>query len=388
MRFTLPALVVLAGTAHAQPVDAPPAEPDAQPADEVEPEDAAPTDVVEPAPIDEPEPGAKDDKKKDDKKKKKVDPELVPDLGGYIQILAQRPFDTNDDGDRGNSTFRIQRARIKIDGKIMKKLGYSLSVNPIPEAVDDILRDAYVWSRHVPFHELRVGQQKTQFGYEIVESSTKLYYVRRSQVSQNLSRGPTSRDIGVGIVGEIPIANGFSIEDGLTIVNGAGQNVATDTTRRKSYWGRLGGRYENKAIDIDARLGVSGAIGDHLDPGLDPTSELDDTFFEFTRIGVDAQIEYTYAYVAAEYVSGTNTDLDTNIDADAKGYYVVVAGKTPWKAGPVVRYDTYEDDFDDYERWTLGAYYGRRAATLRAMINFEHRPSRDDRLVLWLQAKF
>ena len=324
------------------------------------------------------------------KKEKKKASDVAPDIDGYIQVFFERSFDTDDDGDRDNTTFTVDRARFELDGKISDKLGYSLGLNATADGPTDIMRDAYIWSKHIPLHELRVGQQKTQFGYENVESSTKLYYANRSEVADVLARGPTRRDIGIGFIGDIPLGRGFSIEDSFTAVNGAGHNVTTDNTPRKSYWGRLGGRYEDKdpAVDVDARIGVSFGVGDILDPGADPESTIDDFHYDFRRVGLDAQVDHTYGFVAAEYVWGRNTDLVTDVEYDASGYYVLVAGKTPWKVGPILRYDTYDDETPGaYKRWTFGAYYGTRAAKLRLMVNYEHRSDRDDRLILWSQAK-
>lgn len=335
--------------------------------------------------------------KSDKSDKKKAKSLYEPKVNGYLQVLWQAAIDTNDDGSAKTPVFRINRARIELDGKIMKKVGYALGADVGTGDVATLMKDAYLWTKYIPFHELRVGQQKVQFGYENVESSSKLYYVNRSKVSDELSRGPgftiaqprSSRDIGIGIVGEIPIGCGWSIEDGATVVNGAGPNVHSDNTVHKDYWGRLGGRYQNAQLDLDVRLGVSGGYGDGYDPG-----ELGEPYyFRMKRVGVDVQADYTYAFVAGEYVFGRDTEIAVgrpDIDHDADGFYVLVAGKTPWKAGPIVRYDQFDDDFFDYhyKRLTLGAYYGKRADKLRAMLNYEHRPDRDDRLILWSQAKF
>lgn len=390
-RLVVLAILAIGSTARAQPVPAEPT-PDPEP----------PAEVV-PAPEPAPEPAAKPDDKADkaDAKQQKKKSPYEPKVNGYIQVAWQAAIDTNDDGSARTPAFRIQRARVELDGKILKKIGYALGIDVGTDDISTLMKDAYLWTKYIPFHELRVGQQKVQFGYENVESSSKLYYVNRAKVSDDLSRGPGfittlphfSRDIGIGLVGEIPVAPGVSIEDGVTAVNGAGPNVQTDDTVHKNYWGRIGGRYQNQALDLDVRLGVSGGYGDSVDPGALPDDKTDDLYFKIKRIGVDLQADYTYAFVAAEYVAGRDTEIAVgrpDLERDADGYYVLVAGKTPWKAGPIVRYDRFDNDFlaYHYKRWTLGAYYGKRADKLRVMVNYEHRPDRDDRLILWSQAKF
>src|SRR6185503_18391419 len=135
---------------------------------------------------------------------------------------------------------------------------------------------------------------------------------------------------------------------------------------------------------LDVRAGGSFGAGSQFDPGLDPDSVIDDYHYDFMRAGVDVQIDTAYAFVVGEYLWGRNTDQQTDAKVTTRGYYAAVVGKTPWKVGPMLRYDKYTD----YQRYTVGAYYGGRNARLRAMIDFEHRPDRDDRLILWAQARF
>jgi hypothetical protein len=355
-----------------------PAPPDVDP-------DAAPV-VTPDADVEEGKDGkGKDGKGKDGKGKGKgKKASRKPKISGYLQVRYRQPFDTNDDGVVRPGDFRLQRVRVKVNGTIVDHVGYSVEIDPRAPDITGILRDAYVRLTYIPHHEVRIGQQKTQFGYENVISSTRLYTVNRSEVSDVLARGVTLRDIGIGVVGEIPIGCGFSIEDAVTVVNGAGANVQADNNRGKDVWGRIGGRYDNKRIDLEVKLGVSGAYGTVFDPGLDPVSTVDDYRGNFKRVGVDLQVDHTRGFLAAEYVWGRDTDGDTGNKVDASGYYVTVAGKTPWRVGPIVRYDTLED----YKRYTFGGFWGARSAPLRAMINYEHRVDRDDRLLLWGQAKF
>jgi len=319
------------------------------------------------------------------KKKKKAGSKYTPHVAGYLQVRYRNPIDTNNDHSVKPDNFRLDRVRLKVNGKITKRIGYSVEFDPRAPDITGILRDAYISAKYIPHHEIRVGQQKTQFGYENVESSTKLYYVDRAKVSDRIARGITGRDIGLGLIGEIPIACGFSVEDAVTLVNGAGANAQNDDNEGKDVWGRLGGRYENGALDLDLRLGGSLGIGDRFNPGTDPISPIDDYRYDFLRLGTDVQADTKWAFVSAEYVWARDTDQQTKAKVTAKGYYAMIAGKTPWRVGPMVRYDTFADT---YKRWTFGAYYGKRGDPLRAMINYEHRKGKDDRLILWAQAKF
>ena len=136
-------------------------------------------------------------------------------VSGFIQILYRHTFFTSTDGAVDAPDFRVQRARLAVDGELQPWLSYSVSIDPRAPDITGVLRDAYFTIKKViPHHRIRIGQQKTQFGYENNVSSTKLWAVNRAELSDNLSRGVTLRDIGIGLVGGWPISPGLKLEDG------------------------------------------------------------------------------------------------------------------------------------------------------------------------------
>ena len=308
-------------------------------------------------------------------------------VSGFIQTYFRYTFFTSTDGAVDAPNFRVQRVRVAVEGDARSWLSYDVSIDPRAPEVSGLLRDAYVTVKKViPHHRIRIGQQKTQFGYENNESSTRLWDVERTEVSDNLSRGLTLRDVGIGVLGGWPLGHGVRLEDAVTVVNGNGMNTQIDDTRRKSYWGRLGGRYRTGATT--ARIGVSGAIGDYIDPAdpLDPVPMA--VHVAFKRLGGDVEVDTPWAFVAAEYVWGRDR-LPTET-ADEQGYYVSVVGKAPHALGPLFRYDVLGDEF---QRFTFGGYYGRPDAPLRVLVNYEYRRLKDvvrgdDRLFLWTQVRF
>ena len=52
--------------------------------------------------------------------------------------------------------------------------------------------------------------------------------------------------------------------------------------------------------------------------------------------------------------------------AKPNGYQAMVAVKTNWKAGPSVRYDPHQDEWNV---WIFGAYHGEKNAPLRVLVN-------------------
>jgi hypothetical protein len=313
-----------------------------------------------------------------------------PKVFGYIQVHYRMAFATGDDSLVDNDDFRVQRARIGVEGDISPKVGYDVEIDPRAPEIGGVLRDAFLALHLVPRQEIRVGQQKTQFGYENRESSTRLFVVNRAEVSDNLSRGVTLRDIGVGLIGHINLSEGLRLEDAFTLVNGAGFNVQADNTPTKNGWGRLGLRWRNGDASRTFWLGASGGVGDEIDPGDDPLDPSDDFRIIFNRWGVDMELDHPLAFICGEYVSGHQIDKSTNETDEPVGWYALIAGKTPWRFGPILRVDDFDDDF---HRYTFGGYYGLPSEKWRFLVNYEYRLRKDavrgdDKLYFWTQVRF
>lgn len=314
-----------------------------------------------------------------------------PKVFGYVQIHYRYAFSTGADSLVDYDDFRIQRVRVGVKGEAFSWLSYDVEIDPRAPQVTGLLRDAFVEVKSIPRHDLRIGQQKTQFGYENQESSANLFAVNRTEVSDNLSRGVNLRDIGVGLIGNFKVGpKGFRIEDAITLVNGAGMNVQADNTSKKNVWGRLGLRWKQDSSNTLVRLGVSGGIGDLMDEGVDSLDPADDVRLDFRRLGGDLEVDLPWFFLSAEYVKGWDEDPGTNQTEDITGYYVNLVGKTSWRLGPIARYDVLGDEF---KRWTFGAYYGLPSERLRVLFNYEYRKLKDgvradDKLYVWTQVRF
>jgi hypothetical protein len=309
---------------------------------------------------------------------------------GSAQVHYRHAFETGDDGVYDAPNFRVQRVRLGVRGDLHRWLSYEVEIDPRSPEITGVLRDAFLAFKVIPRHQIRVGQQKTQFGYENRVSSTDLFAVNRTEVSDALSRGINLRDVGVGLIGNLRLGKGWRFEDAVTVVNGDGFNVQADRTRRKNVWGRAGLRYRRDSADLTVRVGASAATGDQIDEGADPLDTADDFLFEFSRLGTDVEIDHPRFFASAEYVRGTNTETRADTDDELSGYYLNLAGKTPWKIGPIVRLDSFADEF---RRWTIGGYYGLPNVPLRVMVNYEYRALKDgvrgdDKLYVWTQVRF
>ncbi len=314
-----------------------------------------------------------------------------PELFGFVQIHYRYATDSSGDGTVDNDDYRVQRVRIGVEGKLYPWLSYQVEIDPRAPEVSGILRDAYLTFHVIPRHEIRVGQQKTLFGYENVESSSRLYAVNRTEIADNLARGINLRDVGVSVKGNLKLGKGFRFEDAISVVNGAGINSQADNTGRKNVWGRVGVRYKRDGSDgLVARLGVSGGSGDIFDIN-EPADPDDDTLTKFRRLGVDVEVDHPWFFVSAEYIKGRDEDLTAGETTHPSGWYVNLVGKTRWHLGPIVRYDTLNGT--EWQRWTFGAFYGDPDAKFRLLLNYELRKQRDgeradDKAYVWTQIRF
>lgn len=309
---------------------------------------------------------------------------------GFVQTHFRYAFATGQDGIVDASDFRVQRVRLGVRGDLRPWLSYEIDIDPRAPDVTGLLRDGFLAFKVIPRHQIRVGQQKTQFGYENRESSSDLFVVNRAELSDALSRGKNLRDIGVGLIGNVRLGKGWRFEDAVTVVNGDGMNVQADSTRRKNVWGRAGLRYRRDRADFTVRVGVSAANGDTIAEGADPLDPADDYRAVFSRLGTDVEVDHARFLLTSEYVRGTDEHTITREADDRSGYYVGLVGKTRWKLGPLVRVDGFADEF---RRWTFGGFYGLPNTPFRLLVNYERRARKDgvrgdDKLYVWTQVRF
>ena len=141
-------------------------------------------------------------------------------ISGVLQIHFQHEFNTNGDSLRDPDGFRILRARLIAKGDLNKYMSYQVMIDPRAPEQGGVLRDAYVEFHVIKNQHIRVGQQKTQFGWENRQSITELYVVNRAELSDGAARGENLRDAGLGLLGYIPINKNFRFEDAVTFTNG------------------------------------------------------------------------------------------------------------------------------------------------------------------------
>jgi len=331
----------------------------------------------------------------------KSDPEYNkgPKVYGYVQVqVVNLPLDTNGDGESNEGRARVQRARLSVEGRINKWISYELDIDPRPPEIDGFMRDAYFNLELSDNHRLRIGQQKTIFGYENSRSSSKLYMVNRTELADNMARGVNLRDQGVSLLGRGSIGGGTRMNYAIQVVNGAGMNTQRDNNKAKNVWGRFGLR-NAKGASRKWQWGVSTGIGDQFEPyepfeyiaATDSTDEITGAFIKFKRFGTDFRVEKSRFDLNGEFAIGPEKELGE--EETIYAYYMTAIGKTSRPFGPLLRYEAF---FDEFTRWTVGAYSGEPTDAFRVLLNYEFRWEEgdadedvaDDRLYLWTQVRF
>ena len=298
----------------------------------------------------------------------------APEVGGYIQVHFNQPV-----GVGAENRFRIQRARISLEGYASKMISYEVDIDPRAPDHAGTLRDAFFNIEFLPGYVLRVGQHKTKFGYINNRSSSRLYTVNRPEVADELSRGINLRDIGASLIIKRPLGEGHAVEYWLSVVNGAGMNVQRDNNDAKNVFGRIG--FKSRGKGFKWRWGVSGAVGDAFETSRNPKyADLGGYFRDFKRVGTDLQLHHGSFEFLTEFLIGDHKEKGAS--ETIHGYYATLVGKTSGRWGPVLSYDSINDT--ENVRLTLGGYYGKPNDEFRFLLNYEFRGAVDrGRLYLW-----
>lgn len=268
-------------------------------------------------------------------------------ISGYIQGRF-----TNDDATGQYNKFSIPRARLKVSGSIIEQIKYVIQFD-VSSSASATPKDAYIDLDYIPNAGIRLGQFKTPFGVEGVESSTKIPTILRTEVTEALYQ---ERDIGIMVHGKYKGAIGISY--GVALINGSTENTS-DTNDHKDIIGRIGiTPLEGLAFGVSGYDGKEGA------------SDLDKS-----RWGAD--IEYLPAQVkglklSAEYITG---ELGTT---EQDGWYALTAYRLPQNVEGVLRYDVYDPNKDvnndKITTTTVGLNYYLVGDT-RVLVDYE---SKDD----------
>lgn len=246
----------------------------------------------------------------------------------------------------GSSTFRVRRAEMSYDGKLLKGLikyramidGAQINNGPLTVksavngtsatgtvSVANLLGDASVSILPIPQLEVKIGQFKIPLTGEGFGSSGKLDFAERAIVTRTLG---DQRELGVMLATDKIDA----VEAQLAVVNGTGKNTL-DNGPTKDVIGRVA-FHPVKGITI----GGSGAVGKTL--GTDSK-----TYRLKNRLGAELSAEYAGATLKGEIMGGRDEQPDAAYIRKPLGWYVT-AGYRFGPAQLIGRYERWDSDTD------------------------------------------
>ena len=277
-----------------------------------------------------------------------------------------------------HETLGVRRARIGVDGQ-WRRMSFELTVDPMDDLDDTLIKDAYVEIRFTRALRLRGGQFKLPGSREYGTSARSLDFLERSAFAQSIAPG---RDIGGMAFGQF--RRRFAYEAGLFAGDANGRNSRSGITAA----GRLawdGPRGVELAGSFSE--GRTSAVDTESANGFEGRSQSGYRFFERlyvdgrrTRVGGDAGWTPGSWRVTAEAMrvrderAGQGLDLEDLPGAVGIGWSAAVTREFGRRPGPTrsrvrewvlgIRYDSLE--LDDVGPKTLEESVRPRATDVRA----------------------
>ena len=141
------------------------------------------------------------------------------------------------------STFDIRRFRLGFEGFVFEKIGYDFEVN-IDEDESELIF-AYVNLGYIPWANLRIGQFKEPFSYEVLYPEKYLDFVERSHITTSVT---PAEDIGI-MVHNFGQAYAGMFEYGIGVFNGEGIHLNDAENADMEFAGRIAVRPFTKGSD-------------------------------------------------------------------------------------------------------------------------------------------
>ncbi len=275
---------------------------------------------------------------------------VFTDIPLNLSVYTQAQYDHKENATDG---FKIRRARVGLNGEILKDLHYKLQIDTVKSP---ILLDAQIEIQFSPYLKLSLGQFKVPFSLENLTSSSALDTINRSQTVEKLCPGrdieAKGRDIGITIGGQFS-----KIEYFFGIFNGSGID-RKDTDDKKDFAGRLA-FYPVRFLS----LGFSYYNGLYSSAPGDPAVERD-------RTGVELFFVQGRFSLKGEYISAEDDKISGNGCYLQAGYELL-----PEKLQTIFKYDSLDRDKDvqgdRIDVMTLGLNWFLSKKT-KLQINYEY----------------
>lgn len=334
--------------------------------------------------------------------------EFELDVHGRVQALAGLVGDDAHvmDGDTlSRDGFRIRRARLGLEGKLLEEWEYGLELDLIDEdAGGNALLDAWITWRPCGYAFVEVGAGKLPFSRILIKSSADMQFIERpvwvnvERANENYMLDP-GRQVGVTVGGEVSL-----LRYAVGVYNGAPGFSTGDLNDGLMYVARLGvgmGEMGRAEADLDRgglrwELGVNGYLNQAQASEIRAAGI--DLGVKFEGISFYAEVLWAKSVPATrpEGISGTLDETETWGMAAQAGYLL------PFSFADLeiaCRFAITDDNVhvdNEGDLWELTAGLNAYLAgdRLKAMINYvlkEERQGADlqnDAVMAMLQAMF
>ncbi len=308
-------------------------------------------------------------------------------LGGMLQSQFE-VGNAPDSRFSSNDRFLIRRARLSVAGSFLEDFSWKLE----GEFGNGNLRnngdyrafgtDVYLNWGHYSFANVRVGQFKTPFGYEQIQSDSVIWFAERSLPSDRFTLG---REIGAMVKGDF-FTNRLSYSAG--IFNGTPFNNGFNDNEKFTYVGRINGTpWKGQIGEWKSQwdVGINGyatkdnsvSVGS-FNFDASAAAGIDNLFVGDRRAwGGDTQFKVGRFDLAAEYFRGHFKPKNhvPFTEVDAQGYSVGVAAFVlPKKLQALVRYENFDPNVnvngDSSDIWVFGLTYFIKDHDLKLQLNY------------------
>jgi phosphate-selective porin OprO/OprP len=271
-----------------------------------------------------------------------------------------------------NNRFVLRRARLFATGTYAENISFKIESdfgnNSISNktGLSGQLTDAYIsWTQH-PEASFRLGQFKTPFGYEQLQSDTKIYTIERSLPNDRITIG---RQVGAMMYGDVANKSvGYSV----AAFNGTGTNTSINDNQKFLWVGRVTG------VVIDTKSGDNKV---KLTAGLNYFSTLDKanttlaTTLNGRRLGSGADVQFVYgpAEIQAEWLGAESHPL-TGTVTKGTGWALLGAYSFTPKWQGVARFEEYDSNTATPNTttnvWTFGINYLLKGDDLKLSLDY------------------
>lgn len=310
-------------------------------------------------------------------------------LGGFVQGQAEfgEAPDSRyigSDGKPIEDRLLLRRTRLNVQGSFLEHFDFKLEAdfgaNGISETANyrAQLTDAFVnWNRY-ELANVKMGQFKAPFGFELLASDSKLLTIERSLPIDRLT---DARQIGMALSGAaLEKRVGYSA----ALFNGTSVNNSYNDNDQFMYAGRVHGIPVKTKLgeqDLQWSLGLNGLTSQ--DNGTNGPASVTKAGFglpgnvfqgERWAWGADTQLKVGPFELQAEYLHARFNPV-TSPSFHGEGWYVLGGYYIlPNRLQGIVRYETFNPrtsvDGDSTDVWTFGLNYYIKGDDIKLMVNY------------------